>query len=280
LGHLGFKAWKDVSIGADLTTQVETAGFHTGGFAYITNAAAPPAIDLRKGMVGWYVDGTAGAPKIKAKTRDNTSGCGLLFAGDISGALSAVAGLADDDFAGANSATSLNGRAATTAGTWAVVTNNWGIATNKGYRSAGTGADWAYIDTGASDVSVECDITLSAVRSVAGLVIRGVDDTHYTYAQLEKDLSGNTNRVMLIRVIGGGVATIDEAAYTMTLGATYSVRAGAVGNQYYLYINDVLILTANDATHVAGTRQGIFSYADGSTYDDGGTRWDNFRVYT
>lgn len=275
VGYQGTTFFKEVPY-VNGSEQVKTATFHSGGFFALMNNVEPNAIDIPKGMAALWVDKTGGAVNFNIKSRDANN---VLYKTSVA-VSTAVTATASDTFTDADSATSLNGRSASPGpGTWAVLVNNWGISSNKAYRSGGSNDDYAYIDTGLSDVSVEADITLSSVRASCGLVIRGVDANNYTYCQLSRNSGGGNQTIRLFKKTGASTfVQIASASFTFTLGATYAVRAGGAGNSLYVYIDDVLVLRADDTTHVSATRQGISSFIF-STEDDGGSRWDNFKVY-
>ncbi|MBV8190862.1 MAG: hypothetical protein JO339_26715 [Alphaproteobacteria bacterium] len=253
--------------------QVLGGGVTESGVSFDAHGSQPPAIEVARGYVARWTDNTTGAPKLWLLTRDTN---GDLYKASVP-ISTILAAQANDNFNATSGATALNGRAASGVGTWGVISNVWGITSNQAYRSSGSADDYAYINTGASDVAVYCDITLSAVRASPFLIIRGVDANNYTYLQINKNPGGNTNSVQISKKVSGSFATIAQKPYSFALGSTYHVLAGAKGNSLYVYVNDVLVLRTEDNTHIGATRQGIGSYI-GVNDDDGGTTWDNFRV--
>lgn len=274
LEDTGLYTWKGLTYINGSEQKAITVN-HEGGYFGLMNNVAPNAIDILNNTHAFWFDSSAGAPVLKCVARDIN---GVLYSGTAT-SLAAATATASDTFTAADSATALNARTPVVGAVWTPITNNWGIISNKAYRSGGTGADGVVINTGLSDCSVECDITLSAVRAVPGLMIRYVDSSNYTYVQIEKDGGGNTNTIGVFVTVAGTATKIGAFANTtLTLGQTYKVRAGAVGKAFYVYVDGVLKLRCEDATHIAATRQGLFSFANGST-DDLGSRWDNFVVY-
>jgi len=73
--------------------------------------------------------------------------------------------------------------------------------------------------------------------------------------------------------------TESSAVSGLSLGQTYAVRAGIVGNSIFVYIDGVLRRRFDLPATAAGTRQGLWSYQHASTEDDLGSRWDNFKVF-
>ena len=278
VNHLGTQFWRGNAYNA--LAQSKIAAFHEGGCFLIANTAIPNAIDILKNEGAFWWDGSAGAVKLMVRGRDTD---GLLMGGDASAALAAITPTAGDTFAGADSATSITaGRAADTGGNWAAAdADNWGIASNKAYRSSGSNDSWCYLASGIADVCVECDITLSATRALAGLMFRGVDASNGTYVQLNRQGSSGTNNSIAVYVNVSGTPTMIARVTSqgLALNTTYRVRVGAVGNRIFVYVDDVLKFDCESSTHkTSGTKQGLWSSIGGS-FDDGGTTFDNFKVY-
>lgn len=252
-------------------TQVETFRISEGGDPILMKNTVPNAIDIPVGGSALYWDSSAGTPTVKILGRDAN---GALFSASV--ATAAYTKTASDVFTDADSATALNGRAAVVGGNWALAdADTWGIASNKAYRSAGSDDSYVYLDNSISDVTVEADITLSSVRASAGLVLRGVDASNYIVVQLQK--SGATNAINIYKNVAGTFTLISTVAGGLALNTTYNLRAGAVGNSIYVYLDGVFKLRGESSAFATATRQGLWSFI-GAADDDGGSRFDNFIV--
>ena len=262
------------------------AEFSAGGHFAILNTSERSAIDIPTGALAFWYDSTGGSPDIRFKGRDAS---GALFAGSVAIG-SAVSATLSDDFGEADDDDTLTaGKAADAGGNWAAAdSDNWGVISNKAYRSNGSADSYAYIDSGLSNVCVECDITLSSVRANAGLVLRGTDASNYLYIALHKD--GGNDQIQAFNVVAGNFGEqtaiysvsatgVTEAAAGLTLGQTYAVRAGIAGNSIFVYIGGVLRRRFDLSAAASGTRQGVWSYQHASTEDDLGSRWDNLKVF-
>lgn len=95
-----------------------------------------------------------------------------------------------------------------------------------------------------------------------GLVTRYRDEGNYYYVTLR-----NNNTVSLRKLMNGAIVELDSAPLTITTDTWYRVRFDAIGTQLRVYINDVLKLEANDATHATG-RYGPVMYRTAAQYDD------------
>ena len=285
--QFGTRFWKEVAYDSG-TEQVPIAEFSAGGHFAILNTSEPAAIDIPTSALAFWYDSTAGSPDIRFKGRDAN---GALFAGSVAIG-SAVSATLSDDFSEADDDDSLTaGKAADAGGNWAASdSDHWGVISNKAYRSNGSADSYAYIDSGLSNVCVECDITLSSVRANAGLVLRGTDASNYLYIALHKD--GGNDKIQAFNVVSGSFTemtpiyslsstgvTESSAVSGLSLGQTYAVRAGIVGNSIFVYIDGVLRRRFDLPATAAGTRQGLWSYQHASTEDDLGSRWDNFKVF-
>lgn len=279
INHLGTRFWKGVPYN-DGSEQVPIAEFNEGGHFAILNKAEPQAIDVPNSGIAFWFDDTATSPDLRFKSRDSA---GALYSGSVA-ISSAVSATVADAFTAGDSASALTGgRTPDTGSAWASAdSDNWGISSNKAYRSNGSADSYAYIDSGLTAACVECDITLSSVRANAGIVISGVDASNYVYVALHRD--GAVNKIQCYVVASGAfteltVFTGYTVAGLLSLNTTYAVRVGRSGNSIFAYLNGVLKGRWETSSHASATKQGIWSYQFGSSEDDLGSRWDNFKVF-
>jgi hypothetical protein len=95
-----------------------------------------------------------------------------------------------------------------------------------------------------------------------GVITRYQDDNNYYYVTLR-----GSNQISLRRLTNGAITSLDTAPLTVTPGAWFYVRVENIGNALRVYVNDQLLLEANDSTFAKG-RYGLATYKAAAEFDD------------
>jgi hypothetical protein len=95
-----------------------------------------------------------------------------------------------------------------------------------------------------------------------GLMTRYQDDRNYYYLTVR-----NTNTISLRKLVNGVANVLDTATLTVTPGTWYRLRFEAIGNSLRAYVNNQLLLEANDAAYPTG-RYGAVMFKAAARYDD------------
>ena len=154
-------------------------------------------------------------------------------------------------------------------------TNAWWIDGNRARRASVTDSvsDVAYIDCGRSDVVVSADITQNGFANGSHLVARMSGNNFDNSMSLLVNSSG---QVAVRKRISGVDTLLGATTYTYTAGAIYACRFECKGNDFKVYINDVLKVSVTDDNALkANTKVGMFLPITVSQYFD---FFDNFSV--
>ncbi len=151
------------------------------------------------------------------------------------------------------------------------LTSDWAVTTgdtpgNRVYNQRSTVGDARSV----SGVSTRDQIIRTRAKATAfdgsdrwfGLMTRFVDDANYYYVTVR-----NSNQIALRKLTNGAIQQLDTAPMTVSTGTWYDLRMESVGSKHRVYVNDALVLEANDATHPAG-RYGFRTYRTAAAYDD------------
>lgn len=252
----------------------------TTGWTQATLTAAAPSSATYAAVVV-LVLATAGAGEVHYV--DNIS----LAPGDSTtwtrGGLVAELGTLTDSFNRADSATSLG--TADQGGAWIANAGTWGITGNRAYLASDTaGAVATLVSDHLADGYVEADITLSPTtnRAYAGLVFRALDQSNLLLVLLSRTTSYPDNLLLLKNDGGTWTVLANLASAGLAHGTTYRVRAEFYGGQIYVHLNDSLrishlLLAGEHTKYGAYSSYGLY-LGWGSTADDRGSRFDNFRA--
>jgi hypothetical protein len=158
--------------------------------------------------------------------------------------------------------------------TWSIVDNKAAVA------PAGPGV--ALLQSGATDVSVSADLTVSPTAltggAQVGLSFRALERNNQLLAGLVLDASNN--RLGLFKVDAGANIPLDQVnPYTLMPGTTYHMRVDAVGADITVFLDGTAVMTytltpAEMTKYGSNTKHGLRS----TSPEDGGSRWDNFEV--
>ncbi|HYU28458.1 MAG TPA: family 16 glycoside hydrolase, partial [Gemmatimonadales bacterium] len=135
-----------------------------------------------------------------------------------------------------------------TAGTWSVVLDG----SNHVYRNSNTSGDnWSYNGSAAwTDYALEALIKPLTWNSggIVQILGRWQDANHWYYVNLTAD-----NHIQLRKNVNGTFTDLaPQKSFTVSKGTWYKVRLEMVGTTLKAYVNDVLQLTATDATFSSG----------------------------
>lgn len=137
-------------------------------------------------------------------------------------------------------------------------TTAWIVSSSKARRATNTNStnDVAYVDSGRSDVVVSADITLTTYSQGSSLVARMSGNN------LDNSISMflfPTGQVYLRKRILGSDTFLGEATFSFVYGSTYACRLECKGNDFKIYVNDVLKVSVTDDNVLkTNTKVGMF----------------------
>ena len=154
-------------------------------------------------------------------------------------------------------------------------TADWWVSSNRARRAAATNlvGTVAYIDCGRTDVIVSADITMGGYSQGSHLVARMSGNNFDNSMSMYLSPSGS---IALRKRIAGADTFLGTTTYTYTAGATYACRLECKGNDFKIYLNDVLKVSITDDNALkSNTKIGMFLPLVSSTAFD---FFDNFSV--
>lgn len=169
--------------------------------------------------------------------------------------------IVSDSFNRTDNATTLG--KAETGQPYTVGTTPWGISNNQAYSVGTTGTDFAYINTGAFDVTASAQVTFSVNEGVA---VRIMDIGNYLVARI------NGAGIGLFRVIADVATQIGSYAFTPVVGTSYKVKMVCGGSSINVFLDGVLRITASETFNSKATSHGFRVTASTAG------RFDNFLV--
>ena len=182
----------------------------------------------------------------------------------------AAAALFADDFNRADSASTLGAN-------WTVAGSLvWGTQSNKAYAPTISAFGMATHDCGEADIDYTVDVELnSTADSSRGLVTFRSDGT--TNNRWSVGLDGLLAKLQLIKIVAGTATTVQEPAFSATLGLLYTIRVVAKLSAVTVYVNGVSTLTGTDDTPLLSlTSHGIAASRKASA--SGSPRFDNIKI--
>jgi hypothetical protein len=111
-------------------------------------------------------------------------------------------------------------------------------------------------ETSKSDVIIVADLRHNVSDSVdagAQIVFRYVDNTHCWRASIFAASGGGVT----LRKHNGSLSTIKTYTTPIRVGQDYTMRVHAIGNNIHVYLDDTLILSANDSFQSTATKHGV-----------------------
>lgn len=154
-------------------------------------------------------------------------------------------------------------------------TTAWIVSSNKARRATNTNSvnDVAYVDCGRTDIVVSADITMGGYSQGSSLVAR------MSGTSLDNSVSmflTPADQVALRIRISGSDTFLGTTSFGYVLGATYACRLECKGNDFKIYINDVLKVSVTDDNVLkTNTKVGMFLPLGSSAESD---FFDNFTV--
>jgi hypothetical protein len=139
--------------------------------------------------------------------------------------------------------------------------------TTRMYRQASTAGNPAsHLPTAATtNQAIQTEVIIrgfTGANAWVGLNTRRQDDANYYYVTLR--LSG---AVELKRMAGGVFTTLASGPATVTTGRMYRLRLQSIGAAHSVYLDDRLVLTAQDTTLTEGT-VGVMTNRAAADYDN------------
>lgn len=154
-------------------------------------------------------------------------------------------------------------------------TTAWIVSSNVAKRASVTNSvnDAAYIDCGRSDVIVSADITMGGFSQGSHLVARMSGNTFNNSMSMYLHPTG---QVALRKRIAGSDTFLGTTTFSYVAGTTYACRLECKGNNFKIYINDVLKVSVTDDNALkTNTKVGMFLPLTSSAASD---FFDNFSV--
>lgn len=145
---------------------------------------------------------------------------------------------------------------------WTNINAALGIEANQARHSADPGEGAAHLDSGASDVTITCEMLHGGNN---GLIFRSLDGNNYLLTRALND------KVEVYRRVAGSYAQVGQTLATFTVGQTYTFKVVASGSTIDVYVDGSLQLTVTDSFQSTLTRHGLWGAGTG-------VRWDNFKV--
>lgn len=185
--------------------------------------------------------------------------------------------VAADTFNRADSGTlgSTNGAGVYDPVAWSVLAGTWGITSNSGVKTAGSGQQSAVIETGVVDVDVQVTITTMTGTNSSGIGIcaRAVNASNYYYL-LQNRLLGGGRNWFIAKLVAGVDTVLGASPYTSPAPANGDViLLRCSGSTISAYINGVLLVSVTDTSLTSGTKHGLYAIGDPAA-----ARLDNFSV--
>jgi hypothetical protein len=139
---------------------------------------------------------------------------------------------------------------------------------NAVYKQSSTTGDAQSVlsNTSWKNQAIEADIRPTEFRCADcwfGLATRYVNDQNYYYVTLR-----NSGSVQLKRMRNGTFTTLASAPLTVQTSQPYRVRLESVGTGHRVYVNGVLMLTAQDTTASAAGNAALVMYGAAVNYDN------------
>jgi hypothetical protein len=158
--------------------------------------------------------------------------------------------LVRDSFDRANSTTVIT--PADTGQAWAG-TANWGISTNKGYRSANAVEAWISTDPGVVNFTIDVDVTCPAAMGNGSVVFRGVDASNYLIWHYN-----SSTTVQFFKKVAAAFTSLG-GPYTVASYASATVHASIVasGDSLTFYHNGTFQATVSSAIFNTSTLCGF-----------------------
>lgn len=185
-----------------------------------------------------------------------------------------------DTFTRADSAVTLG--SAETGQAWSALSGTWGISGSKAYLASTTAQAVAIVESGAADADVSVDVTLSASASRAdvGIAFRVIDDNNYLLAAFTKTAS---DAITIFKRSAGAFTQLAILSGAGNInGSTYTFRVRVRGTSVEVFRDGESKLAhtlsgADQTAYGAATKHGL-RLNWGASNDDGGSRFDNFRI--
>lgn len=134
----------------------------------------------------------------------------------------------------------------------------------EGLYSDYTGDAFAMSSTTADNFVYEADVTFNRQSGAASLVFRANDAGDRSYvANLDK----NQNNVRIFKFTDTGAITLGQAPIPNPSKETYHLKVQAVGTQINYYVDDTLVITAEDNQYATG-KLGLLTFSTSITYQN------------
>lgn len=189
---------------------------------------------------------------------------------------------ASDTFNRADTPTAIGNSDGPSSLAWTAQFGNWGIASNKGYCSS-AGADvsnGATLSVAQANVSTACDVTLSATsnRALAGFFLRFADFNNCLRVILCQSTAA-PDQIQLAQIVAGVTTVLGSVSTAgLTNGSTYNLKSVISGTTINVVVDGVERVAPQSFNAGLTTQKYGLIVLTGATFDDGGSRFDNFRV--
>ncbi len=151
---------------------------------------------------------------------------------------------------------------------WRSLLGNWGIVSNTGYQSAGSGNCKVVVDSGVAK-NLTITVTSATAGASGGIVLRAVDVDNFIVCQFR-----SAGTMYMFKCVAGSFTELGTH-YTGAVsdGDVFAVAVDGSNNIVFSQ-NGVSRVTATDATNATATKHGLWSNADAGD----ATRFDDFSI--
>lgn len=285
------------SLRSASTTRVATVGirWYTAAFGLISTSTGANINSISANFTGAFVTAAAPATAVWAEIIETiTTPSEAHYIDNISfapgssvvwtrGGFALNLGAIQDTFGRADSAVSMG--TPDTGAAWSALAGTWGLSLAQAYLVTGAATSSNFVQSVSkylSDGVIQADITLSAVRANAGLAFHIIDVSNNLRVMLSKTASTDTITLQK-RVAGTPTNLAQVTGAGLALGATYTLKVEFFGGQINVYVGGTIrisypMLSGELNQFGAGAGYGLSVDYDASsaTFDNGGSRFDNF----
>lgn len=165
---------------------------------------------------------------------------------------------------------------------WQALQGDWEVDGGKARHTTSNGAHGQVVVDGAEpDGALTVNITLADVDTVAGVVVRGIDEMNHILIEPTVGGPGDENKIGVYKREGGTYSAIVDQPMSLVPGATHDLTIWVDGDHFVVRLDgDFLFdftLDPEDAEEYAsGTLVGLYSHRQ-ATFDDGTTRFNSFQ---
>lgn len=141
---------------------------------------------------------------------------------------------------------------------WLVSLNPWGVINNKAYAT-GSSTEYAYFDTGKSNVEITLKITFSQSE---GIAFRFTDAINNLFVRIA------SGELSLYKIVAGTSTKMATYPFATNVGQEYTLKIICINNSIKVYLNGILVLSPNESFNQNATKHGVRSSGTSGRFDD------------